>query len=54
MNLFRKNETDHESDSNIDMDQEFKIVLLPLSAFQNNIKITMQIYHKQISFRKFY
>ena len=48
MNLFRKNESDNKSD--IDMDQEFKAVLPPLSTFQNNIKILIQIYHKPINF----
>ena len=51
MNLFRKNESDNKSD--IDMDQEFKAVLPPLSTFQNNIKILIQIYHKPINFPNF-
>ena len=46
MNFF--NESDHESD--IDMDQKFKIVVESLSAFQNSIKILIQIYHKLINF----
>ena len=49
MNLLSKNQFNHESDSDIDVDQKFKFVLSPKLAFQN-IRILMQINEKPFSF----